>query len=155
MESLNILAMLLVVAACILTITFLIIRLLVRKRLTRGSWVVAGLALLPIIGVLASAVIATGVEYNPTDVTMTRIAGVYSNADSYLELRLDGTYSSKNVEGLDSGTWSHFDCNLTFDGSSLNQPRWIIRRGQPAILPYYSGADGSDGLILTKKPNKA
>jgi len=151
MESLSILFMLLVVAFCGVILIVQISRLVTRKKLTMGGWIITGLALVPIAFVAGSAIVDAGTEYNPTDATPRRIAGHYTNGDSSLILRADGTYIATNLEGLTAGTWSNFDWNLSFSGSTLEQPRWITRRGRPAILPYYSGPDGSDGLLLKKQ----
>ena len=151
MESLSILFMLLVVAACGVILIVQMIRLIMRKKLSVGGWITACLALIPIAFVAASAIVDAGKEYNPTDATPGRIAGHYTNGESTLTLRADGTYTATNLKGLSDGTWSNFDWNLTFSGSTLEQPRWITRRGMPAILPYYSGPDGSDGPILKKQ----
>jgi hypothetical protein len=151
MESLSILFMLLVVAFCGVILIVQIIRLVVWKKLTVGDWITAGLAFVPIAFVTGAAIMDAGTEYNPTDATPGRIAGHYTNGDSSLTLRADGTYIATNLEGLTSGTWSNFDWNLSLSGSTLEQPRWVTRRGRPAILPYYSGPDGSDGLLLKKQ----
>ncbi len=151
MESLSILFMLLVVAFCGVIFIVQMIRLSLRKKLSIGGWITACIAFLPIAFVVGSAMIEAGTEYNPSDVTIGRIAGHYSKGDASLTLRADGTYTSSNLKGLTAGTWSHFDWNLTFSGSTLEQPRWITRRGRPAILPYYSGPDGSDGPLLKKQ----
>jgi len=140
-----------VVGACVVILAILGIRLATRRRLSRRGWIAAAIVFLPVPGVIGAMVGKIGTEYNPNDASLQRIAGDYTNGDRSLNLRMDGTYSSSNLKGLGSGTWSHFDWNLTFTGSSVEQPRWIIRRGRPTILPYYSGADGSDGLALTKK----
>lgn len=142
--------MLLVVAVCGVIFVVQMIRLILGKKLSVGGWITACLALVPIAFFVGSAIMDEGTEYNPTDATPGRIAGHYTNGDSSLTLRADGTYSSSNLTGLTAGTWSNFDWNLSFSGSTLEQPRWITRRGRPAILPYYSGPDGSDGPLLTK-----
>lgn len=147
--------MLLVVAGCSVIFISQMIRLIIRKKLSMGGWIVAAIAFLPIAVLAGSAIMDAGTEYNPTDATPEHIVGHYSNGDSSLTLRADGTYISSNLEGLTSGTWSNFDWNLTFSGSRLEQPRWITRRGRPVILPYYSGADGSDGLSLNKQSEQA
>lgn len=151
MESLSILFMLIVVVVCGVILIVQTIRLIMQKKLSMGGWITACLAFVPIVVVAGSAIIDAGTEYNPTDATPGRIAGHYTNGDSSLTLRADGTYTSSNLRGLTVGTWSNFDWNLTLSGSSLEQPRWITRRGRPAILPYYSGPDGSDGPLLTKR----
>ncbi len=144
-----------VVAACLIFLATQGWRLVTRRRLSPAGWITAGAALLAVIGVAGVMIFEAGTDYNPTGATLQRIAGTYTNGGATLLLRLDGSYSSQNLKGLESGTWSNFDWNLTFSGSSLEQPRWIIRRGRPAVLPYYSGPDGSDGLILKKKSNQA
>lgn len=151
MESLSILFMLLLVSVCSVILAVQIFRLILRKKLSIGGWIAACLAFVPIAFVAGSAVLDAGTEYNPTDATLGRIAGHYTNGDSSLTLRADGTYTATNLKGLTAGTWSNFDWNLTFSGSTLKRPRWIIRRGRLAILPYYSGPDGSDGLLLKKQ----
>ncbi len=143
--------MLLIVALCGVILIVQIIRLVMRKKLSMDGWISAGLALVPIAFVAGAAIVNAGTEYNPTDATPGRITGHYTNGDSSLTLQVDGTYTATNLKGLTSGTWSNYDWNLTFSGSTLEQPRWIIKRGRPAILPYYSGADGSDGLLLKKQ----
>jgi hypothetical protein len=150
-ESIGLLIMLLVVAACAVVVAAQIFRWRTQKRLSPRSWLIAGIALLPIALVIGSAVESAGKEYNPRDATSLRIAGHYTHGEASLTLRLDGTYTSHNIAGLTAGTWTHFDWNLTFSGSTLEQPRWITRRGRPAILPYYSGADGSDGPLFRKR----
>jgi len=150
-ESISILAVLgtLLAAAVILcTLTWILIT---RKRLPLAGWFAGLLALLPILFVVGSSLIQGSREYNPADTSKDRLVGIYSNGDLEIDLRSDGTYTSKGVIGLTSGTWSNDDWNLSFKGSSLDQPRWITRNGVPAILPFYSGADGSDGPLLTKK----
>ncbi|MEM7601192.1 MAG: hypothetical protein AAF357_07210 [Verrucomicrobiota bacterium] len=127
------------------------LRLILRRKLSTRSWFTACIAVVPIAFVAWAAILNAGMEYNPTDVTPARIAGHYSNGASSLTLLTDGTYYAANLKGLTAGTWSNFDWNLTFSGSTLEQPRWITKRGRPAILPYYSGADGSDGLLLLKQ----
>ena len=154
MESLWILALLLLLAACAVVLLALLYRFVTRKRLSRRCWILAIVALLPIAGVVGEGILNANTEYNPSDASIQRIAGHYSNGEASLILRTDGSYSSRNLDDLGSGTWSHFEWNLTFSGSSLQQPRWIIRRGKPAILPYYSGADGSDGLALIKQKSE-
>ena len=144
-----------VVAACAVILAVQIPRFSLRKRLSRRSWIITGIALLPIALAIGTAVKDAGTEFNPGDATVQRIAGRYTNGDASLVLRMDGTYSSNNLNGLISGSWSHFDWNLTFSGSTLEQPRWITRHGRPAILPYYSGPDGSDGLLLEKQSEQA
>ena len=144
-------AMLLVVAVCLIILTTQGWRLATRRSLSPSGWIMTAVALLPIAGVVGVMILNAGTEYNPPDGSLQRIAGTYTNGDASLVLRMDGTYSAQNLKGLNSGTWSNFDWNLTFSGSALEQPRWIIRRGEPAILPYYSGADGADGLILKKR----
>ncbi|MBB5353992.1 hypothetical protein HNR46_004264 [Haloferula luteola] len=143
--------MLLVVAVSGVILIVQMILLVMRKKLSVGGWVTACLALLPIALVAGSAILGAETEYNPADATPGRIAGHYANGDSSLTLRADGTYTATNLKGLTGGTWSNFDWNLTFSGSTLEQPRWITRRGMPAILPYYSGPDGSDGPLLKKQ----
>ncbi|RYD68624.1 MAG: hypothetical protein EOP83_00495 [Verrucomicrobiaceae bacterium] len=155
MESLHLLILLLVVAVSFVILAVQAFRLWLRKRLSRTGWIVAGIALLPIAGLIAMEVKNGGMEYNPSGATLERIAGLYVNGNASLILRKDGTYSSSNLDGLTSGTWSHFDWNLTLSGSNLKQPRWITRRGSPAVLPYYSGPDGSDGLLLRKQSEQA
>lgn len=151
MESLSILALLLLLAVCAVVFLALLYRFVTRKRLSRTCWILAVGALLPIAGVVGVSVMDANTEYNPSNASVQLISGHYTNGEASLVLRADGSYSSSNLDGLGSGAWSHFDWNLTFSGSSLDQPRWIIRRGKPAILPYYSGADGSDGLALIKQ----
>jgi len=151
MESLSILILLLVVAVCGVIFIVQMTRLIMRKKLSMSGWITAGVTFLPIAFVVGSVMKEAGTEYNPSDATIGRIAGHYTNGDSSLTLRTDGTYTSSNLKGLTAGTWSHFDWNLTFSGSTLEQPRWITRRGRPAILPYYSGPDGSDGPLLRKQ----
>jgi len=151
MESLSILFMLFVVAVCGVILVVQMFRLILRKKLSTGGWITACIAFLPIAFVTGSTILNPGTEYNPTDATPGRIAGHYTNGDSALTLRADGTYTATNLKGLTAGTWSNFDWNLTFSGSTLEQPRWITMRGKPAILPYYSGADGSDGPLLKKQ----
>jgi hypothetical protein len=151
MESLSILFMLLVVAVCCVILVVQMFRLILRKKLSAGGWITACIAFVPIAFVAGSAILNAGTEYNPTDATPGRITGHYTNGDSSLTLRADGTYTASNLKGVTAGTWSNFDWNLTLSGSTLEQPRWITKRGRPAILPYYSGADGSDGLLLKKQ----
>jgi hypothetical protein len=154
MESLSILFMLLVAAVCGVILVVQMFRLIFRKKLSIGGWITACLALVPIAFVAVSAIMDAGTEYNPTDATPGRIAGHYTDGESTLTLRADGTYTSSNLKGLTDGTWRNFDWNLTFSGSTLEQPRWITRRGRPAILPYYSGRDGSDGPVLNKQQSE-
>jgi divalent metal cation (Fe/Co/Zn/Cd) transporter len=151
MESLSILFMLLVVAICGVTVVVQMFRLILRKKLSTGGWIIACIAFVPIAFVAGSAILNAGTEYNPTDAKHGRIAGYYTKGDASLTLRLDGTYTAINLKGVTAGTWSNFDWNLTFSGSTLEQPRWIIKRGKPAILPYYSEADGSDGPLFKKQ----
>ena len=151
MESISILALLVLLALCAVVLLTLLCRLIRLKRLSGRSWILAILALLPIAGVGGEAILNANTDYNPSATSVERISGHYSNGDSSAVLLADGTYTSRNVDGLGSGTWSHFDWNLTFSQSSLAQPRWIIRRGKPTILPYYSGVDGPDGPELTKQ----
>ena len=154
MESLSMLALLVLLAVCAVVLLVLLYRFVTRKQLSRRCWIIAIVALLPIAGVVGEGILNANTEYNPSNASVQQIAGHYSNGDALLILRADGTYSSRNFADLGSGTWSHFDWNLTFSDSSLEQPRWIIRRGRPAILPYYSGADGSDGLALIKQESE-
>lgn len=151
MESIPIFALLVLLALCVVVLLVLLCRFMGRKRLSGRSWILAILALLPIAGVVGEGIINADTEYNPSGASVQRISGHYSNGDSSAILQADGTYTSRNIDGLGSGTWSHFDWNLTFSQSSLSQPRWIIRRGKPTILPYYSGVDRPDGLALTKQ----
>lgn len=92
-----------------------------------------------------------GTEYNPVNATGERIAGHYAEGDASLTLLEDGTYTSQKLDGLTAGTWSHFDWNLRFSGSTLQQARWITIQGKPAILPYYAGPDASPSLVLKKQ----
>ena len=154
MESLSILALLLLLVVCSVVLLLLFFRFVTRKRLSRRCWILGFVALLPITGVICEGILNANTEYNPSNASVQRIAGHYSNGEASLILRKDGSYSSRNLEDLGSGTWSNFDWILTFSDSSLEQPRWIIRRGKPAILPYYSGADGSDGLALIKQESE-
>jgi len=151
MESLSVLFTFLVIAVCGVVLIVQMVRLIIRKKLSIGGWITACLAFVPIAIVAGSAVVDAGTEYNPSDATPGRIAGHYSSGDSSLTLRVDGTYTATNLNGLTAGKWNNLDWNLTFSGSTLEQPRWITRRGRPAILPYYSGPDGSDGLLLKKQ----
>ena len=151
MESLSILAFLVLLAVCCGTLLILVCRLFVRKRLSTVGWLLAGLSLLPIAVVVGDAILNANTEYNPSNASLSLISGRYTSGKHELVLLDDGTYSSTNLNDLGSGTWSHYDWNLTFSGSILEQPRWIIKRGKPTILPYYSGADGSDGLALIKQ----
>ncbi len=143
--------MLLGVVVCGVILVVQMFQLILRKKLSTRGWITACIAFLPIVFVAGSSIFSAGTEYNPTDATPRRIAGHYTNGDSALTLRADGTYTATNLKGLTSGTWSNFDWNLTFSGSTLEQSRWITKHGKPAILPYYSGADGSDGLALKKQ----
>jgi hypothetical protein len=74
-----------------------------------------------------------------------------AEGDASLTLQADGTYTSHNLNGLTAGTWSHFDWNLSFSESTLQQARWITIRGKPAILPYYAGPDASPSRVLQKQ----
>jgi hypothetical protein len=151
MESLFYLVASAVVALCLGILGFSCWRFVRTKQLSPARWVITILALLPVVGFVGAMVLDTGTNYNPVDASLQKIAGTYTNGEASLVLRLDGSYSSQNLKAVGSGTWSHFDWNLALYGSSLETPRWIKWRGNPAILPYYKGPDGDDGVILMKQ----
>ena len=108
-----------VVAVCSVILAVHSFRCAARKRLSRSGWIAAGISLLPAVGVIGAMVGQIGTEYNPSDASLQRIAGHYSNGDKSPDFRRTGTYSSSNLTGLGSGTWTNFDWNLTFSGSSV------------------------------------
>lgn len=145
---LGILAIQLISGGILMGVVFRILR---RRRGSSLEWGIAFAALVPIL-ILGCILARKGNrEYNPTDCSLDRVSGTYTNGDDAILLREDRTYSSVGVDGLSSGEWHNADWNLHFENSSLQQPRWIIRNGVPAILPYYSGVDGADGLLFTKE----
>ena len=150
MESLSYFAGLAVVMGCLGILGFSCWRLVKIKQLSPARWVITILALVPVVSIVSAMLLDVGTDYNPGDASLSKIAGTYANGDSTLVLRFDGTYTSQNLKDINSGTWSHFDWNLTLSDASFNNPRWIKWRGTPAILPYYKGPDGDDGLILVK-----
>jgi hypothetical protein len=151
MESLFYLVASAVVAICLGILGFSCWRFVRSKRLSPARWVMTILAVIPVAIFVGAMMFDSETNYNPGDASLQKIAGTYANGEASLVLRLDGTYSSQNLKDIGSGTWSHFDWNLTLRGSSLEKPRWIKWRGTPAILPYYKGAGGDDGLILVKQ----
>ena len=116
-----------------------------------SGWIAIGMMILPIAITTRWLMIHAGTEYNPVNATRERIAGHYAEGDASLTLQADGTYTSHNLNGLTAGTWSHFDWNLSFSESTLQQARWITIQGKPAILPYYAGPDASPGRVLKKQ----
>lgn len=151
MESFSILLMLLTGIVSFWIVLRQSFKMLNGRTLSRRSWVVSGIALFLIVVIVRSQLIETYTEYNPNNVTAQDVSGRYEKGRMILEISTDGTYKSKNIQGLSSGTWTHDDWNLDFTGSRLIMPRWIIRWGVPGILPYFSGADGPDGPFLKKQ----
>lgn len=149
-EAISALGLLFVLLFCSSILASIIFRLLSRQKI--GLIELGGLvALLSILILVCVRLIQGDREYNPADSSLDRVAGTYSDGELEITLRRDGTYSSTGINGLGSGGWSNTDWNLSFENSSLEQPRWITRNGVPAILPYYSGVDGSDGPLLLKQ----
>jgi hypothetical protein len=151
MESLPLLLILLLLTFGSVIFIIQIIRNRQRKKRSMSGWIAGGIALIPIAITTRWLMIHAGTEYNPVDATRERIAGHYAEGDASLTLQADGTYTSHNLNGLTAGTWSHFDWNLNFSKSTLQQARWITICGKPAILPYYAGPDASPGLVLQKQ----
>ena len=150
-DAIAVLGLLTVLAVCGGILFFHFALLFRLGRLTRVESAAMVCAFIPIVAFLTSAVVDGDRDYNPPNASLDRLVGTYSHDDLQIVLRRDGTYSSRNVRGLGSGTWSHRDWNLTFTGSPLKQPRWITRNGTPGILPYYDGVDMDEGPLLLKQ----
>ena len=150
-EAIAALGLLGVLGACVAVIMFCIYRVCKKKRLTGVMKIGGALAFVPFLILFASSLHDGDREYNPLGMTLDEISGVYIRRDMKITLNKDGTYSSENVVGLSSGTWSNFDWNLSFEPSDLSEARWITRNGIPAILPHYSSMYDSDGVLLTKQ----
>ncbi len=73
------LLMLLVVVACGVVLIVQITRFISRKKLSRGGWITACIAFLPVVFFLRSAMIRAVTEYNPSDATLGRITGHHLN----------------------------------------------------------------------------
>jgi hypothetical protein len=151
MESFSILLMLLTGIASTGIVLRQSFKVFNGTKFSKKSWALFGTALFLIVVIARSQLIQTYTEYNPSNVTVQDVSGRYEKGRMILDLSTDGSYTSENINGLSSGTWTHDDWNLYLTGSSLEMPRWIIRWGMPGILPYYSGADGSDGPFLKKQ----
>ena len=123
-----------------------------RRRFSKSRVTVAILALMPLIVFTSSFIRRGQFDYNPSSPSIEKISGLYSNQEQEILLKADGTYTSSSIDGLaESGTWTNFDWNLTFENSELTQPRWVLRNGEPGIFPFYSGVDGPDGVFLQKQ----
>jgi hypothetical protein len=156
-DSLAILAILAIIIICGIAVIAVTARMVIKRRFSLIGVIVGFVALLPLAALIRQSIIVGDIEYNPTKISLETISGIYVNGDRYIRLNSDGTYTSANVDRISSGDWSNNDWNLTFSNSSLLKPRLVTRNGTPCILPFYSGVDDPDGLLLTKtiKANKS
>lgn len=150
-ESATILATLAVFAACVFVVVFAIYRILRSGKVSRGFGVIAVIAAAILLAKILPSIIMGEIEYNPMIDSSKEVVGTYSNGERSLTLNADGTYTAKGFSEMSSGLWSSDDWNLQLSNSSLERPRIVTRGKTYFILPYYSGPDGSDGIVLRRE----
>lgn len=135
---------------CVAVIFYALYRLIRFKRISLRLGIVALLALSGFGSVLREFILG-GEDINPHIGSRTELIGVYSKGDQRIKLNADGTFEAHGLFPATSGTWSHYDWNLTLSNTGLPEPRIITINGRFCIAPFYAGVDADMGLILMKE----
>ena len=153
-ESLAILGMLgivvVILAVCAAVMSYAVRRFKREGKLSPILITLAALATLPPSALIALVLTAPDIEINPHIKSTDEVYGVYSHGTSVLNLNNDGTYSASGISGITSGTWSHYDWNLTLSNTQLEQPRIITRDGVLCVAPFFR-SEGPNGILLIKQ----
>lgn len=154
-DSIRILSLSFVFFGSAAVISYAIFRLIRYQKISRRLMLIASLALVPFAATIVSGMKEGDIELNPVIESKEQLVGTYSNGNQSLSLNADETFVAKGLPLITSGTWSHYDWNLTLSNTRLRQPRIVTRNGVLCIAPSYAGVDEPIGILLKKETQPA